>query len=371
MYMRTERFLELLGSKVDSSRRVRWALIDRDGRYIARSDEHGRFVGTELAPHLLALSSGIQGIAESIGVNGAPVVRAFRRSPSTGWVMAVSIPTAIVYAEMRQAWAWFLVAGLLLSGSAAYASYRVAIRLKSGLARLGDAAGRIGRGPLPDDPSLDVREFARIYANMQTSGREIATLGERRDVLLRELVHRSRNMLTVVLSVVHSAFRQYARAAEAKEAIIGRISALALANELVTDDHDPIDLRMLINRSIDAFAYRQFSVDGPTVLIGEETAQRAALLIHELCTNAAKYGALATEGGHVLIRWFHPPEDPDTLVFTWTETGGPPVAEPTRRGYGTRLILASAFDPDQPPTLDFEPFGFRLRMVTPVAALVR
>lgn len=371
LYMRSERLVDALRPKLDPSSSVRWALIDREGRYIARSEDHHAFVGQTLAPHLAAISRGTEGTAEIPNVSGAMVVRAFHRSATTGWIMAVSIPSALVYEGTRRALMRFVSAGLVLTASAAFASYLVMSRLKDGLTQLGVAAGRIGRGPLTANVAFDVREYAAIYARMVDSGREIAALAERRDVLLRELVHRSRNMLTIVMSVIHNAFRQYQAADEAKAAVLGRISALALANELVTDTHDAIDLATLIRRAIASFSPEQFTVDGPPVSIGGDTAQRAALLVHELCTNSTKYGALAYADGHIIVHWSHPPDDPTQLVFEWTETGGPPVSHPERTGYGTRLILASAFDPDQPPTIDYRPFGLYLRMVTPIDVLAR
>jgi two-component sensor histidine kinase len=77
-------------------------------------------------------------------------------------------------------------------------------------------------------------------------------------------------------------------------------------------------------------------IDGPNVLLEPDAAQAIAVALHELATNAAKYGALSVPDGHVRVEWSHEPNG--RLVLRWTETGGPPVEPPTRRGFGSRVM---------------------------------
>ena len=161
-------------------------------------------------------------------------------------------------------------------------------------------------------------------------------------MLIRELQHRTKNLLAVVQSIVRNTLKRSRDLKSANEAIVGRLHALARAQEFVVSGATGgVPLRDLVEAELSAFAARM-KVNGIPLVVGSAFGQQFALVIHELATNAAKYGSLSAPKGYVLINWEvnHHPEEP-ALVFSWAERGGPPVTPPTEEGFGSSLITAT------------------------------
>ena len=163
---------------------------------------------------------------------------------------------------------------------------------------------------------------------------------ERQELLAREVDHRARNALAVVQSIVRLT---RAKSIEAHVAAVeGRIRALARAHILLSQSRwQGADLVKLVEEEL--APYRTGEQDkimalGPDVVLEPATAQTLALALHELATNAAKYGALSVATGRVRLAW---EARPGSLVLQWFETGGPAVEPPSVMGYGTRVIGAS------------------------------
>lgn len=162
---------------------------------------------------------------------------------------------------------------------------------------------------------------------------------EQRQILARELAHRFKNMMAVVNSILSLT----ARNAPTKKALVislrGRLAALARTHEmLLGNDTESADLRSLLEGELSPYRIHSASnvrlIGDPCLLVGPQVVN-IALAIHELATNAAKYGALSRATGQVEVRWS---EADGILDLLWKETGGPPVSEPTGRGFGTELI---------------------------------
>jgi PAS domain S-box-containing protein len=163
---------------------------------------------------------------------------------------------------------------------------------------------------------------------------------ERQVLLAREVDHRAKNTLAVVLSVL-----RLTRAPTTKDFIAtveGRVHALAATHNLLSATRwEGADLGKIVEEEMAPYQanHRQRVItDGPAVVLLPATAQAVALALHELATNAAKYGALSTETGTLAVTWR---AEGDALVLDWTETGGPPTAEPARLGFGLTIVRSS------------------------------
>jgi two-component sensor histidine kinase len=125
-----------------------------------------------------------------------------------------------------------------------------------------------------------------------------------------------------------------------KRVIEGRIQALANVHTLFVESRwKGAQLSILARRELAPYLQDnepRAHIDGPELLLAPNTAQTMAMILHELATNAAKYGALSVPKGHVEIKWSLAAKD--QLTFTWTEKGGPVVKKPTRQGFGTRAL---------------------------------
>ncbi|MGE5166752.1 MAG: response regulator [Sphingobacteriales bacterium] len=162
---------------------------------------------------------------------------------------------------------------------------------------------------------------------------------ERQILLAEEVDHRARNVVAVVQSIM-----RLTRANSIDEyigALDGRIGALSNAHRLLAGSRwEGADLNRLVDEEFAPYRAGgkvRVSAHGPVVLLPPPTAQTIALALHELATNAAKYGALSTDAGHVELTW---QLEPNKLELIWVETGGPLISPPSRRGYGSRAIVA-------------------------------
>jgi len=159
---------------------------------------------------------------------------------------------------------------------------------------------------------------------------------ESQRLLVNELNHRVKNSLATVQSIVLTSLRSAVDIETARKAVNARIVSLAEAHDLLTDrSWAGANLNDLVARVIAPFGSGQIAVEGPSLDVSPKQALALSLALHELATNAAKYGALSRPGGQVKLHWDVQNEQ---LHLNWRETGGPHVIVPSRRGFGSRLL---------------------------------
>jgi PAS domain S-box-containing protein len=164
-------------------------------------------------------------------------------------------------------------------------------------------------------------------------------------LLALEMAHRVKNILAVVQAIAGMSLRDGADIKAARENFNGRLSALAKAQDLLlrSTAHSNVSAsQLLANLLVIHGNASQLTWDGPNVVFGSAFGLSFSLVIHELYTNALKYGALSNGDGYVSIGWSISGTGPDaTIELEWREIGGPAVVPPTRRGFGSRLIEQS------------------------------
>jgi two-component sensor histidine kinase/AmiR/NasT family two-component response regulator len=190
---------------------------------------------------------------------------------------------------------------------------------------------------------------------------------ERLLTLVQELTHRVKNLLSVFQSITSRTLTGGRSLGEAHEVLIGRLQALGHAHELLTEaSWQGADLRDVVRAEIAGFSER-VRISGPPVALGPSGVQTFALIVHELCTNAAKYGALSNAKGEVVAEWTLGGGGAERYMeFAWQERGGPPVQPASYRGFGLSLIGAMATSPTAEPVIAFEPGGFYCRFRVPL-----
>jgi len=156
--------------------------------------------------------------------------------------------------------------------------------------------------------------------------------------LLRELNHRSQNLLAVVQSILR--LTQAPDTATFIQNVEARITALARVHAIVDEERDShADLLTLVRNELAPFGLdERVVVSGDNLSVTPKAAQAMAMVLHELATNAAKYGALSAPEGRIAVRWESGTGPSGELVLRWTERNGPPVAAPLRRGFGSKLM---------------------------------
>lgn len=196
-------------------------------------------------------------------------------------------------------------------------------------------------------------------------------------LVMRELTHRTKNLLAVVIAIARQTSTQATSVDTFLPALIGRLHALSAAQDLiVADDWAGVGIYDLVTVLIGQYATANSSrvvVEGPDVLLSPEASQNLGLAVHELASNAQRYGALANGTGTVTVRWSETFDDSGrpTLALEWVEKGGPPVSEPTTRGFGMMVIernLTRALGAEV--DLRFDSEGFSARMSIPTGGVI-
>jgi PAS domain S-box-containing protein len=191
---------------------------------------------------------------------------------------------------------------------------------------------------------------------------------EKEHLLMREINHRAKNMLSVVNAIAHQTATRSPE--DFVECFSERIQALSANQDLLTrNEWKGIEIADLVRAQIAHFVDligSRIAIQGPTLSLNPASAQAIGLALHELATNAGKYGALSTERGRVDIHWGT--TDGDTFTMSWTEREGPPVTEPKRHGFGSMVMETMAErSMDGVVNLDYAPSGLTWRLTCPAA----
>jgi len=208
---------------------------------------------------------------------------------------------------------------------------------------------------------MELRRSLAVRDRLLVEARAAET--RRRD-LAHEMAHRMKNLLSMVQAVATQTLRQSTSMEEGRLAISQRLTALARAQDILTlSDYEEATICEVVAATIAPHqtADRRIRSCGPDMLLTSQQALGLSLAIHELATNAAKYGALSNGSGTVDVGWTN---EHGTFVFDWIERGGPAVVAPQRRGFGSKLIeriVASYFNGEG--RIDFAPGGIAFRLV--------
>jgi two-component sensor histidine kinase len=217
--------------------------------------------------------------------------------------------------------------------------------------------------------------FLQAVANVLSGAIERAQAERDQKILSRELDHRAKNLLAVVQAVAERAGSNAQTVDEFVKVLQSRIESIArIHSQLSRGKWRGVDLSELVREELEPFAKGASTrIDGPAVVLPPDVAQAVSLTLHELATNAAKYGALSQAHGRVSVKWTREavgnPEG--RLVIGWRESGGPKVTSPTCSGYGSSLIreLIPYEVPGSSVELDLAPGGATCRIVVPLARL--
>ncbi len=294
------------------------SIFDRDGINFARVPDPQETVGKRASPSLYeAMLREREATLQTVSPEGAPLIMTFARSPLTGWTVAAGIAQGALVGPLWRSLAITSVLGAVL--------------LLTGLAFAVRMATTIARGEMLHD------------------------------LLIEELNHRVKNTLAILQAIAVQTFQSASKAE--REKFEGRLGALAEAHNLLSKEKwRGSDLQDVIGRVLQPYILNnpeRVRMSGPPVPLSPRLAVVLSMIVHEMATNAAKYGALSNDTGSVRLDWEILEEtDQPKLRLIWAEAGGPHVAAPVKRGFGSRLIERSARDQlGGEATVDFLPRG--------------
>jgi two-component sensor histidine kinase len=294
------------------------SMFDATGINFARVPNPQETVGKRASPTLYAeMFKASEANLETVSLEGVPLYTAVARSALSGWMVGAGIAKQSLVAPLWHALAITSAIGILL--------------LLIGVAF--------------------ALQMARAIARGETQ----------HALLVQELNHRVKNTLAVLQAIASQTFRSASRTE--RDAFEGRLGALAKAHDLLSEEKwQGAEMQDVVGRVLAPYAIadaRRVRITGPKVPLSPPRAVMMSMILHEIATNAAKYGALSNEVGVITIDWqvIRQPGI-EKLQLSWGESGGPRVHAPTRKGFGSRLIERGARDQlGGSATADFLPAG--------------
>jgi two-component sensor histidine kinase len=232
-------------------------------------------------------------------------------------------------------------------------------------ARFQDILGNVTFLERPFHPTtlVSVARSALRSRQRQYQARELL---ERQELLVHEVQHRSRNLLAVIQSIASATWP----ADEQRDVFFGRLRALANAQDLLTQGEERgAPLKDIVAQALHSFSDR-VHIEGAELFLNARAAQGFTLVMHELATNAIKYGALTARAGTVSVHWsVEGNSEKRTVTFRWRERGGPQVTAPTRKGFGSKLLEHAIPHAGDPPRFEYAPEGFTYELRTTLETL--
>jgi two-component sensor histidine kinase len=366
-------------------------VADRKGAILLRVPDQAEWVGKLLPPAYQATLQANRGqVVDMLGLRGTTRitgVAAATPDDLDGITVSVGLSPVSAFADIDAATRRGLILiglGAALALAAALLAGRAFIRepvhrlLRAASAwRAGNLDARTGIAGPTEFGQLG-EAFDAMAASLQKHEGELRAeisrshlLQERQTMMLHELNHRVRNTLATVQSLA----RQSRRSDATGERLEGRILALSKTHDLLSrDDWSGASLVTVLENELSPFddgQGKRFRLDGPDVELAPRYVLALGMTLHELTTNAAKYGALSVERGRVDIAWRVVTGESGArhLVMEWRESGGPSVEEPRGRGYGTRLINGGVTQElGGTVRLAFDPAGLRCTIDVPLDA---
>lgn len=377
--------LDWLGARLrerDLAKGSALAVADRNGVLIAREPDPERFVGTRIPDQYLSLVHADKpGTVELTSQDGTRRILGYQpaAASASGLYVSAGVSTAAAFGPIYAS-TWrsigIAAAGALLSCAIAwYVGDRLFRRpLRRMIATI--ASWRAGDETARTHMPANGNELAALGASIDDYMDSLlavraqrAAADEHRMLVMHEMNHRIKNVLAAVQAIANQTFKHKAPP-ESLQAFGGRLAAMAAAQDLlVSENWKSVDLDDALTAALAPFEradQRRFNLDGPPLRVASRASMSLSMAVHELCTNAAKYGALSVPGGSVAIEW-HLAADPETgttrFRLTWVERNGPPVTPPQHQGFGSQLIRAAlAGELAGTARLDFEPAGVCFRL---------
>ena len=246
-------------------------------------------------------------------------------------------------------------------------------------------------GPVPTPPTFAAQQFLTaendslrllleqagidaeaLLAQAGIDAKEREAADKLQKLILEELHHRIKNTLATVGAIASQSLRTAPSIKHAQQAIEGRLAALGRAHDLLMQvswaNASLIDTVRGATVAFDGQGVGRISIEGPDIGITSGAVIALAMTFNELCTNTTKFGALSVPAGRIEISWTID-DEAQRLRLTWSEQGGPPVAPPVRRSFGTRMIGSLGQQLNGEVQLDYEPSGFVYTLNVPLGSL--
>ena len=341
------------------------SIVDSKGFLLARRPllDGDDLVGKTTIPEVMAQIGKTSALwVKAVSRTGIPTYTSLLRSNQSGWSVNLAVPREVIDGPLHRTVEWIIALTLLTFLLGLTLAHALAKRFLAEFADFERYVFTLRTGA--DEPRAGrIAEVNSMKQVLHEVGCELETAIEQQKGLLDEINHRVKNTLGTVQSIARLSransrdLEQYAIAFE------GRLMALSHAYDLLTENNwVGANLDEVVRRTLAPYAgAERLDIRGPHVLLVPKVALAITAAIQELCTNAAKYGAFSVISGKLTVSWIV--AEAGCVCLRWIETDGPPVQEPSRQGFGTKMI-AGTFAAEEGWSVDlaFEPRGFRCTM---------
>lgn len=355
-------------------------VADADGTVIARYPKPETFVGTHIPEQYRHLVTAVApGTLELTSQDGTQRIIAYfpPSDPSTGLYVSVGLSTAEEYGAIAHAMTRGVVVTFLAIGIASLLAWvigRFYIRRPVDRLVATVEAWRNGQQDARTDLEAKDGEFGIVGKAIDAYSAELTEARGRTDLLMRELDHRVKNLLATVQVIMRQTLKSANVDPAVQRSLSARLSAMSEAHSiLMRNENHTASFAAIVQAGLRPFenpSSNVLQISGPDFMVGSSTALAFTMALHELATNASKYGSLSADGT-VSVDWHIDPEpDGGRLLFRWTERGGPPALLPKTEGFGSLMIRRMLGDQLRGEMkADFSPGGFNLTFQVPVTNL--
>jgi two-component sensor histidine kinase len=346
------------------------AVLDRRGRIIARSSKHEEFYGKLASSDFVARMTGSSGRLESVDLENRDTISAYKLSPRTQWWTVVWVPKPVLQERANTAlWALLGLTCITLVTSLSV-GYFVAHLIKGPTRQLLIAARSLGAGKQVRFDRALMREANTVGSAMSDASRDIR-------LYMREISHRSKNLLAVVQAIARQTRRNSHDLGDFAQRFDDRLQSLARSHDLLVERNwSGAFVHDLVRAQLQPFIEdgdARVDISGDPVLLSAGASQHLGLAFHELATNASKYGALSVPSGQLRIDWGKKTNADGNEMFqlSWRESGGPAVSEPMKKGFGGFVIEeAVAIGVSGSAKIDWNPDGLVWTLDAPADRLL-
>lgn len=324
------------------------AVVDGAGQVVTSVGAHALAAGAPFPADTLKLMTGFKGTIEDVGGKSKQM---YGYSQITGWTWKAVVwgPIDAAQSSILTTWRQLIAGGVVFLTVGMLIAWLVGRQLRIPIRQIAEMAQRMGKGEIVPPVETKIREANQVAVALSNASFDRSQAEDRIHLILHELVHRTKNILTLVQAMMRQLARQDTTMEEFQKAIGNRLQGLGKSIEaLAKEQWAGVSIRRVVEIHMSTFAEvaDRVELQGADFTLKAEAVQNLGLILHELATNSVKYGALSVPQGKVRIAWkdvIGEGEEETLLRLVWEEKDGPKVlSEPSRTGFGTTIIKRHA-----------------------------
>ncbi|KAA3512915.1 sensor histidine kinase [Agrobacterium rosae] len=343
------------------------AILDGDNRVVASSTPQTIAAGATFSQTLA--SDQIRAFSGSFEDDDGTIY-AYSQLPGWSWKAIIWGPADNSQSALASTWRKMITGSFALVLIAIAGAYLVGRQMRGSIRELVEMAKRIGEGEIVSPIDTKIKEANQVAIALSNASFDRSQAEDRTHLILHELVHRSKNMLTLVQAMMRQLARENTSVADFQKEVEHRLRGLGMSISALSEvQWQGLPIHKLLETHLKVFgsAIDQVKLAGQDFMLSPEAAQNLGLIIHELATNSIKYGALSAATGTVELFWDREIDgDRDQLTIRWKDVGGPPAVPPTRSGFGTTITKRHAESSFSATiSTDYTVHGFRWTLTAP------